>query len=231
MSFFNFIVSRILYVVLGLLDLTLRYRYIESEGFKNLKSQRKPYLLSIWHQVLVAGVLAQKGRPFAVMVSRSKDGDSVAYLCRKLKFHTFRGSSAKGGRDKGGLAALSEMVTKVKAGFPGSMAVDGPTGPAKIVKKGIVRLSHETGAVIVPYHAAIESYWEFNSWDKFRFPKPFSRIIISYGEPIDVSEMNVDQSVTLVTDKMNDTEKKGYDSFKDWESLEKKEVEMIYPGS
>ena len=29
-------------------------------------------------------------------------------------------------------------------------------------------------------------YWEFNSWDKFKIPKPFAKIVMQYGCPIQV---------------------------------------------
>jgi hypothetical protein len=29
--------------------------------------------------------------------------------------------------------------------------------------------------------------WVFNSWDRFRFPKPFAKILIEYSEPFYVN--------------------------------------------
>jgi lysophospholipid acyltransferase (LPLAT)-like uncharacterized protein len=38
--------------------------------------------------------------------------------------------------------------------------------------------------MIVPGCGVAQRYWEFNSWDRFKIPKPFSRIKIIYGDPI-----------------------------------------------
>jgi superfamily II DNA/RNA helicase len=37
---------------------------------------------------------------------------------------------------------------------------------------------------IIPYIPLAEKYWCFNSWDKFKLPKPFTKIHLYYGTPI-----------------------------------------------
>ncbi|MDD2332275.1 MAG: hypothetical protein PHI68_06455, partial [Candidatus Cloacimonetes bacterium] len=39
----------------------------------------------------------------------------------------------------------------------------------------------------IPVAATVNKDWVFNSWDKFRVPKPFSKIRIRNGYPIWVS--------------------------------------------
>jgi len=219
MFLINAFLSRLLYSLMFLLRLTLRFRYDDHPESKELKKEGKAYLLAIWHQVLIPGILVQKGRPFVVMVSRSKDADAVAYLAKKFNYIVLRGSSSKKGKDKGGKAALSEMIKVVKSGYPGSITVDGPTGPAKKAKKGIIVLSQESDAPIIPYHAAIESYWQFNSWDKFKLPKPFSRVIISYGAPLKVNGLSLEEGMSLLTTKINNAEASAESLFYSWDEL------------
>jgi lysophospholipid acyltransferase (LPLAT)-like uncharacterized protein len=169
-------------------------------------------LLAIWHQNLLAGILAQAGNNFVVMVSRSSDGDPIGDLCKRLGFSVFRGSSKKGDRDKGGAVAKDGMIELLKAGQPGSLTVDGPRGPAKIVKPGIIDLARKSGLPIVPYYPHQSSYWTFNkSWDKFRFPKPFSRVDIHYGEaiyvPADAQDEEFADYQVRVADAINALEK------------------------
>lgn len=144
------------------------------------------YVLAIWHQNLFAGILAQTGHRHIVIVSRSRDGDPVAYMCLQLGHEVVRGSSKKRGVDKGGKQAKDEMITLLQSGLPGAVTVDGPSGPAHVVKPGIIEMARLAAVPIVPYLAIAQRYWTFNSWDAFRLPKPFTRIKVYYGAPISV---------------------------------------------
>lgn len=170
------------FALIRLLAFTYRFR----DGTPRPGADGKPYLLAIWHQNLFGGILAQTGRRHTVIVSRSRDGDPVAYLCSRLGHAVVRGSSRKRGIDKGGKEAKDEMIDFLKAGLPGAVTVDGPSGPAHVVKPGIIEMARQSGAPIVPYFPMPARYWRFKSWDAFRLPKPFSRIDIHYGAPVHV---------------------------------------------
>jgi len=47
-------------------------------------------------------------------------------------------------------------------------------------------LAQSTGAPIVPVAYGARKKWMFKGWDEFMVPKPFNRISIVYGEPINV---------------------------------------------
>lgn len=63
---------------------------------------------------------------------------------------------------------------------------DGPRGPAERVKSGVVYLASRTGLPVLPLAAAAGSAHVFDSWDRFRLPYPFARIVMAYGEPLHV---------------------------------------------
>ncbi len=86
---------------------------------------------------------------------------------------------------------MEEMIGVLKTGIPGAVTVDGPKGPAKEVKPGIIAMAKKSDTAIIPYAPIAQSYWEFNSWDKFRLPKPFSIIDIHYGEPLIIGEEDI----------------------------------------
>lgn len=62
--------------------------------------------------------------------------------------------------------------------------VDGPRGPAGIVKAGVIQLAHAADAVIVPFYTSADRAWYFNSWDRYLLPKPFARVVITFGDMI-----------------------------------------------
>ncbi len=190
------IISYFIYIVARLFHATYRYRYLNNESLQEIKP--KNFILAIWHQNLFAGILAQTGKSHVVIISKSKDASPVAFVCNKLGHKSVRGSSKKLGLDKGGKVAKDEMIECLKIGIPGAVTVDGPKGPAFHVKPGIIDMAQKAGVVIVPYSIASSSFWEFKSWDKFHLPKPFAKVLIMYGDPIDVSDTKVDFSDYLI---------------------------------
>jgi len=181
----------LMYLLVRILAATYRFRYYGLENIEKAKclSRGGNYLLAIWHQNLLQGILGQIGRRHVVIVSKSKDAEAVAFACQKMGHDVARGSSrSKAGVDKGGQAAMEEMILILKTGIPGAITVDGPKGPAKKVKPGIIKMAKDAQIAIVPYAPIATKYWEFNSWDKFRLPKPFSIINVYYGVPLLLEE-------------------------------------------
>jgi lysophospholipid acyltransferase (LPLAT)-like uncharacterized protein len=126
--------------------------------------------------------LGQRG----VMISRSRDGELAAGVARRFGYTPIRGSSSRGGGQ-----ALQEMVRfmsdrRVKR-LCGT-AVDGPRGPARVLKKGMLALAKETGAWFVPTACSGDRVWTFpRAWDRTILPKPFSRVLIDFGRPFRVA--------------------------------------------
>ena len=197
------------FIGVRLIMMTYRFRFWGSSklaGPTNCPS----YILAIWHQNLFAGILAQTGRRHVVIVSRSRDGDPVSFLCKRLGHFVSRGSSRKGTQDKGGKQAKDEMIEVLRSGIPGAITVDGPSGPVFVVKPGIIEMARVTGLPIVPYLPLSRRYWSLKSWDAFRIPKPFSRIDIHYGEPLHVPRDTPFEAFSsiqkLLADALNDIE-------------------------
>jgi lysophospholipid acyltransferase (LPLAT)-like uncharacterized protein len=86
---------------------------------------------------------------------------------------------------------VNELALK---GYKIGHIVDGPQGPSEIIKPGLIRIAQVTGKPIIPTITSGQKKWVFNSWDRFMVPKPFSRVLIRFGEAIYIpSELNDDQ--------------------------------------
>jgi hypothetical protein len=48
----------------------------------------------------------------------------------------------------------------------------------------VVQLAHAADAAIIPFYVSANRAWYFNSWDSFFIPKPFARVVISFGEMV-----------------------------------------------
>jgi lysophospholipid acyltransferase (LPLAT)-like uncharacterized protein len=149
-------------------------------------------LLCSWHQQFFAAIRHFKSyAPYhpALMISQSKDGDIIAGIAEKSGWHTVRGSSSRdGGR------ALKEMVGQLQLTGLAAHVVDGPKGPAGIIKAGVVSLARAAGAVVVPLYTESDRAWYFNSWDRFMLPKPFAKVNLRFGDMLDLSTGEGDEA-------------------------------------
>lgn len=182
----------LIYIVARLLTATLRVRYI---GEKNTvdAAQISPsgrYIYALWHQNLLMALSSHSHETCAMIVSSSKDGEIVATACQNYGHLPVRGSS-----HRGAIKSLLSMIEVLKQGkHNGAITIDGPKGPLYEAKRGIIDIAKKSGATIVPLSPYPEKYWEFKSWDKFRLPKPFSRVIVHYSKPIEIqSDLPLDQ--------------------------------------
>ena len=164
---------------------------------------KRAVVIGCWHEQMIAFLSIHSGSfPYMAMASRSKDGEYAAFIARKMGFIPVRGSSRKRGKEKGGKEAIDTYISNMKEGGRGGITMDGPKGPRHTCKPGIVVIAQQTGAMILPGAAFAQKYWEFNSWDKFKLPKPFSRIKLRYGEPFavpaDISQTQTIEACRLI---------------------------------
>ncbi|MCU0588472.1 MAG: lysophospholipid acyltransferase family protein [Syntrophobacteraceae bacterium] len=135
-----------------------------------------------WHQRWYAGITLMPRRgPISIMVSQSQDGDFISEMIMGLGWRVARGSSSRGG-----MKALRELLGYIRQGVAVGHIVDGPRGPFGQVKPGLLTLAQLSGMPIVPMVISPQSKWTFRSWDRFMIPKPFSRILIRFDEPVHV---------------------------------------------
>jgi lysophospholipid acyltransferase (LPLAT)-like uncharacterized protein len=73
--------------------------------------------------------------------------------------------------------------------------IDGPRGPARVAKPGLVFAARETGRPIVPIAWATDRAHVFGSWDRTVLPLPRSRIVIGWGAPLPLPEDGSDEAL------------------------------------
>lgn len=197
------LVSYLAVAIFWLLHFTLRYRYHGVENLEAADSKTKGHLLCFWHKNILACTFAQKRHSHVVMASRSPTADPMVMVAKSFGHVMVRGSSSKGGRDKGGQVAKAEIIEKLKEGRNGAVAADGPSGPAFQAKIGIIDMAVATGYAIVPYCAVPKRYVQVNSWDQMLIPKPFTQIDVYYGEPIFVPANTTKDDYGTIVEQLN----------------------------
>jgi hypothetical protein len=166
-------------LVLRILGATWRVRVLGDDPFT---PGHGPLVGALWHESVFLAAHFFRDRGIVVMVSRSRDGDAIEAVLSRMGF----AGSARGSSSRGGASALRQQVDGVAAGRTGAILVDGPRGPARVAKAGVVRLAQGTGAVIVPVILRARPAYRFRSWDRTILPAPFARVVVAYGRHIAV---------------------------------------------
>lgn len=120
---------------------SLRVRHVRVEYL-----DRTPqYILTFWHSHLLLMLHARYRRPISALISQSKDGEYIARVFDWYGVEAVRGSSTRGGS-----AALRELLRVARAGKNLAFTPDGPKGPARIAKDGVVYAAKASGLSIAP---------------------------------------------------------------------------------
>jgi len=167
-------------LLIKVISATYRIRISNPEVEQNIFKMGQVPIYATWHQRFFTGIkVGLSRRPVSIMISQSRDGELIARIAGLLGYHPVRGSSSRGGR-----RALREIYKLSKRGRKIAHIVDGPRGPLGVVKPGLLLIAQVSGFPIIPSTASAEKKWVFNSWDRFMVPKPFSRIIVRFGDEI-----------------------------------------------
>ena len=139
------------------------------------------YIIAFFHENVLLSLHSRWRIPTSAMISQSKDGEIAAHVLRLYGAGVVRGSSTRGGQ-----AALREILRDVQAGKNIGFTPDGPLGPPRVVKDGVVYAAKVTGFPIVPFYWTAKNAKRLRSWDRMLVPKPFSKVVFLYGDPITV---------------------------------------------
>ena len=142
-----------------------------------------PHLGAMWHRnVLIASFLF-RDKGITAPISRSRDGELISRLLVRLGYR----EPPRGSSSRGGARALLSLVRIVEEGTTISIQTDGPRGPERVSKIGMVSLARQTGRPISPLTCSARPCMRFASWDGTLLPFPFARVVCSYGPAIHVA--------------------------------------------
>ena len=163
------------------LAVTWRYRFRNVDAIRRLRERGEPFIFSLWHGQLLPLLWAHRGQGVRVMISEHRDGEIIARIAESLGYRTVRGSTSKGGE-----RALLALVRALEAGEEVAVTPDGPKGPAERYQPGALVAAARARAPIVPIAAHATQAWRLKSWDRFMIPKPFARLTVAYGDPVEI---------------------------------------------
>jgi lysophospholipid acyltransferase (LPLAT)-like uncharacterized protein len=113
------------------------------------------------------------------------------------------GSTARGGRDRGGAAGLRQAIAHVAAGGHVALTPDGPRGPRRVAAAGVAQLAAVTGAPVLPVAAQTRPRWTLRTWDRMVLPLPWGRGVMVIRPGIRIARGGVDAGLQAITAALN----------------------------
>ncbi len=191
--------SLLFYLILRIYRIFCR---IKSEKRFNLDNYEKPVIYAFWHESILFLPFSYnfKNRKVKILISTHNDGKLASGVIKYFKLGTIEGSSNREPK-KAFLSMLKNIKNdKIDIGI----TPDGPKGPRRKVKDGVLELAYLTKYPIVPIFYESSSMWRLHSWDRFAIPKPFSVSRYLFLEPVFVkSKKEFQEKRKELEDRLN----------------------------
>lgn len=188
--------------LMNLLLITCRFRFHGFEHFLKIMPQERGSLIMLWHDslLLIPHLRFRKrsmsGQRFALVVSQSRDGEAIAAVGKSYKgVSTIRVASSSRHQ------ALKEMVDTLATHTHLLITPDGPNGPKHVIKPGVAFAAKATGSPVIPLTWRSSRTWHLPTWDRMRFPQPFSTVDVFVGEPLTFAS---DEKLGAIVAKLQD---------------------------
>jgi hypothetical protein len=191
----NWLVSASVVLVCRVLFRTLRIHYLAATNNTNpyTNDGTEGFIYCVWHDAIAFPMFAGRHVRTVALVSKNADGSHLAFGLKMLNIGLVRGSSSRGGA-----GAMRELL-KLPVTTHVVVTPDGPRGPRRQVKVGMVFLASHSGRAIVPTaFSAVRSWRIPGSWTSLTIPKPFTKVYALSGPPIRI----VSTADTLQMDEM-----------------------------
>lgn len=182
---------------------TNKYDIRGRDNYLSAIKNNQSVIISVWHGQLLSILYDLRNENVNAVAGTHADAEFISRVASKWGWNMIRGSSKESGD-----IAYKSMIRCLKN--PGTILFitpDGPTGPPKIPKLGVIRAAQATNSAIIPTSVFSSRRWGFTNWDTFYLEKPFGKIYIEYGEPIIFDKnRNQDSCSQTLTKKMNQVE-------------------------
>lgn len=158
---------------------TMRIRIEGERTDTPLVAAGQPVIYTLWHARLLPLTYMYRHQDITALISRSGDGEYIAQVVQRWGFDTARGSSSRGGS-----TGLRELVRAARSGHSLAITPDGPRGPKRKLKPGVLTIAQLSGSPLIPITGSATRAWWLEGWDRFLVPKPFSTLHVRYGAPV-----------------------------------------------
>ena len=150
------------------------------DNYLDTIKKNQSVIISVWHSQLLSIFYDLRNKNVNAVAGTHADAELISRIAISWGWNMIRGSS----KEQGDVAYKSMIRCLQDPGTILFITPDGPTGPPKIPKLGIIRAAQATQSAIIPTSVFSSRRWGFTNWDTFYLEKPFGKIYIKYGKPI-----------------------------------------------
>ncbi len=184
------------WLLLNLLNATCRLK-IES---RSDLEDRQNFIYSGWHEFsfLLGVAFVRSHRRQAWMQHPAAYMKPVHIALQLMGVHVVLGSAGEEGRE-----AAATLVRLLREGWSTVILPDGPSGPARTLKKGVLHIALESQVPVVPVRFRAERAVRLRSWDRKPIPLPFTRISVVFDDPVIVTKSSFDDAGVVLAKRMS----------------------------
>lgn len=175
---------------------------IEFVGGEHLMPKSN-YIFCAWHESGVPWFVAYRrfDRPLAQFILDRWFMWPVGWLVRRMGCKVL---IAVASSDEYPLKPTDFMVAYLRDGYSTAITPDGPAGPAKVLKPGVLQIAARSGLTVVPMKASCDRAWTWHrAWDTKRIPLPFSKVKVVFGKPLSISYHDIEQKAAELAAALN----------------------------
>jgi lysophospholipid acyltransferase (LPLAT)-like uncharacterized protein len=175
-----FVLSWLIAMIMAFIMITIRWRTANPTTGRTILEDHDGFILVFWHARIIAMPwLWPRRHPMNALQSPHPDGRLLAHTVNHLGVRTVWGSS-----NRNALSGLRGLKRILDQGKVAAITPDGPRGPARTAAMGPIALANLTRKPIVPVAWSVDRFWRAPGWDGMIIPKPFSRGVMIWGEPL-----------------------------------------------
>jgi lysophospholipid acyltransferase (LPLAT)-like uncharacterized protein len=181
---------------------TGRYQVEGLEYVEAAQAAGRSIILAAWHgmTMMLVGYFLRHFDLASLVLPLPDDwrGTGLAVWARKLGAQPFN-MNLYGDNTMSAARQLAQLVRLVKEGKNCYITPDGPDGPAYVIKPGVAYIARKTGAAVLPVGAYARHGYHLNRWDQYMVPRPFSRISLVMGAPVDAPPAESRDNLEAIT--------------------------------
>ncbi len=171
----------VLYVILKIYRLVIK---VKTDVSFDIENYPQPLIFAFWHEsILFLSFAKPKKRTINILISTHKDGKLASDVVKYFNLGTVGGSSNR--EPTKAFFAMLKSIKNNKTDI--GITPDGPKGPRRKLKRGIIELAYLSKMPIVPIVCCTTNAWRVHSWDRMLIPKPFSTVVFKFLNPLCVN--------------------------------------------
>jgi len=166
--------------LLSAMHATWKVQVLDPHGLaRSVRDGCAAVVVAFWHRHILSALTEFAKSGVCVPVSEHQDGEYVAQVMERFGLVSVRGSTTRGA-----VRLLRGLLREAREGRTLAVTPDGPRGPKFSVQPGVAMLARRSGRPVLPLGIAAEPAWTMASWDEFVVPRPWARVVIVAGEPV-----------------------------------------------